>query len=193
MQLAPTQFWNVSKSDEAGLRACFDAVDIDGSGTIDREEWMSQYRQLYDFFGYPPTVQDAEDLFFVMDTDGNGQVDFEEYKEAITSWTTKKPAFILLTDTQKKAIREGWTKVRDSENKCTFKALEKFIAHSSLFEFMSADDRLALPLSLMNEDETLSWAEYLNGMSLALLSKEQIDLLTMGETVEGDGKMDALD
>ena len=66
------------------LRAIFDELDEDGSGALDRDEVRSLVTQL----GMDASEKDVDAAMAVMDTDGNGTVDFDEF----CAWWSSRPA-----------------------------------------------------------------------------------------------------
>ena len=71
----------VDKSDEA-LAAQFDAVDVDKSGQIDRKELTKAITKVYGK-GLDPQV--ITDMLKAGDTDGDGEVDLEEFMAIMRS------------------------------------------------------------------------------------------------------------
>lgn len=57
------------------MRETFDAIDADGSGTLDRDEVNRAAMQLGRFF----IGSELDDAMNAMDLDGNGEVEFEEF------------------------------------------------------------------------------------------------------------------
>jgi len=57
------------------IRATFDRIDTDGSGTLDQEEVAQAAQQLGRVF----IGDDLEEAMTMMDSDGNGEVSFEEF------------------------------------------------------------------------------------------------------------------
>lgn len=60
----------------AELRAVFLEIDVDGSGTLDRDEVAVLARRL----GHDLTDKQLDRAMSEMDADGDGTVDFEEFK-----------------------------------------------------------------------------------------------------------------
>lgn len=78
-------------------KAAFDAVDADGSGYIDYTELRQVLANVSAECGAPPpTTTDVLDLMSELDTDGNGQIDLEEFEVLIRkqlSMTTEPEPF----------------------------------------------------------------------------------------------------
>lgn len=58
------------------LRDMFDAIDIDGNGSLNKEEFV----QMLNDIGLKLTEQEFNDTFKAVDKDGNLDVDFEEFQ-----------------------------------------------------------------------------------------------------------------
>ena len=69
----------MSAPTEAQLREVFDAFDQDGNGSIDAKE----IRAVCDQLGLEADASDIEDLIKKADTDGNGKIEFNEFKNAV--------------------------------------------------------------------------------------------------------------
>jgi hypothetical protein len=61
----------------ANLQAVFNAIDTDGNGVLDPEEFTTAMRSC---FGDSMSQQDIDDTMALMDTDGDGEVSFEEFE-----------------------------------------------------------------------------------------------------------------
>lgn len=62
-------------------KAAFDAVDTDGSGTIDEEELKAAFLHGNDAVGFPlPDDVDISEVFNQLDADGSGEIDLEEFE-----------------------------------------------------------------------------------------------------------------
>ena len=59
----------------------FKAVDVDGSGLLDRDE----IRALLESLGKRPTAADVDDAMSQLDADSSGEVDFDEFSGAPAS------------------------------------------------------------------------------------------------------------
>ncbi|KAL4218201.1 hypothetical protein ACF0H5_022937 [Mactra antiquata] len=70
---------------EQKLRWAFKMYDIDGNGVIDKDELSAIIKAVYRAVGtdvdYPPEVL-ADKLFKEMDADGNGEISWEEFRDA---------------------------------------------------------------------------------------------------------------
>jgi calmodulin len=62
--------------DIEGLQMAFRAFDIDGNGRIDREELAQVMKNL----GQELTAEEIDAMMKEADTDGDGTIDFEEFK-----------------------------------------------------------------------------------------------------------------
>mmetsp|Transcript_1734 Transcript_1734/g.3604 ORF Transcript_1734/g.3604 Transcript_1734/m.3604 type:complete len:158 (-) Transcript_1734:213-686(-) len=71
----------VELSDEevAGFREVFDLVDKDGGGSISSNE----VKELMNLLGMTPTLEEVKTMVAEIDTDGNGEVDFEEFLQVM--------------------------------------------------------------------------------------------------------------
>ena len=67
-------------SDEA-LRAAFDGIDLDKSGTVEKEELRKAIMEANPL----ATEKVVQEMLRFADTDGDGTVDFEEYKAIMRS------------------------------------------------------------------------------------------------------------
>lgn len=57
------------------LKQSFDSFDVDGSGTVDKEEVAQAMAQQ----GVEMTSEELDELFATVDDDGSGEIDFEEF------------------------------------------------------------------------------------------------------------------
>lgn len=62
---------------ESDLQATFNRFDLDGNGFIDREELTKVFSELS---GRSPSEQELDEMFKEADTNGDGQIDFNEFK-----------------------------------------------------------------------------------------------------------------
>merc|ERR1711988_1730453 len=62
--------------DKASLRAKFDEIDKDGSGEVDKEELKCL---LKDCSGVDPSDIEVDEMMELVDTDGSGTMDFDEF------------------------------------------------------------------------------------------------------------------
>ncbi|MCO5569609.1 hypothetical protein L7F22_023325 [Adiantum nelumboides] len=72
------------RGDEA-LRLCFQMYDTDGSGYISRDELASMFRALPEVY-LPGDIAEPgklDEMFERMDTNNDGRVSFEEFKDAM--------------------------------------------------------------------------------------------------------------
>ena len=65
-----------AKQNYESLRDMFDAIDMDGNGTVDKEE----FAQLLSDIDIIMTEHELNETFSAVDTDGNMDVDFEEFQ-----------------------------------------------------------------------------------------------------------------
>ena len=66
-------------SEIAKLRACFGALDDDGSGSIGQEELEEPLIGL----GIADTREEVKDIVDLVDEDGSGMIEFEEFLSII--------------------------------------------------------------------------------------------------------------
>ena len=66
---------------EDTLRLAFNAIDLDGGGTIDRDELRAAINKERE---QPLEEKQLTALLNFADTDGNGTIDFDEYKSIMT-------------------------------------------------------------------------------------------------------------
>ena len=71
---------------DALLKEVFESVDIDGSGTLDRNELQEVLFQL----GRNPSEQELDEAMASMDESGDGEVDFNEFKLWFDEWSAKQ-------------------------------------------------------------------------------------------------------
>ena len=65
------------------MKILFNAVDVDGNGTLDREEIRRLIKNVIDM----DVTKSVIDLAFSeMDTDGSGDVDYEEFVTFFGKW-----------------------------------------------------------------------------------------------------------
>jgi len=69
----------ISEEQLQSLRQAFALFDKDDSGSIDASELKACLRAM----GHYPTPMELEDLMRRMDTDGNGEIDFDEFVKAM--------------------------------------------------------------------------------------------------------------
>ena len=72
----------VDMAKEAELKAAFECFDLDNSGTIDKDELAALMGNL----GVALGDQDLGRLHAQMDTDGDGTISFEEFRETSNGW-----------------------------------------------------------------------------------------------------------
>ena len=65
--------------DDTKIKEMFDMFDSDGGGTIDTEELSSAFMSL----GISDTKEEIDQLVVQIDTDGSGEIEFDEFKEVI--------------------------------------------------------------------------------------------------------------
>jgi len=79
------------------MRAAFDAFDADGSGAISAVEFKSIYDRLAEGEGEEElSIEAAEKFVKMVDRDGDGQIDFAEFVQAMTAETTEGAAVVSL-------------------------------------------------------------------------------------------------
>ena len=64
---------------EDDIKAAFDQFDADGSGAID----SSEIKKVCESLGVDVTKNEIDDLIKSADTDGDGKIQYEEFKNAI--------------------------------------------------------------------------------------------------------------
>jgi Ca2+-binding EF-hand superfamily protein len=67
------------------LKLAFEFMDKAGSGTITFEEWQAGINLLNKKLHRNEIVYDAKELFMMMDIDGSGEIDIEEFKDLFGS------------------------------------------------------------------------------------------------------------
>ena len=91
-----THLSTLKNNDEESIRFCFDIYDKNGDGCLSKEEVSSvlrnlfsadpQYMYLGDETEREETIKNQiEDIFARLDSDGNGTIDYEEFKAGITN------------------------------------------------------------------------------------------------------------
>ena len=68
-----------SEKDLKDLRICFEEVDLDGSGNIDKREMKKMLKKL----GCYTTDKEFDCLFREIDADGSGEIDFDEFLRGV--------------------------------------------------------------------------------------------------------------
>jgi calcium-dependent protein kinase len=58
------------------LDKIFKAIDVDGDGTLSKEEVLQGYEN---HFGVPITEEQVDEMFAKIDLDGNGAIDYTEF------------------------------------------------------------------------------------------------------------------
>lgn len=74
----------VEAQEEADVRAVFDGIDLDGNGTLERNELDTLAQRL---LHRPLSDKELDKAMSDMDEDGSGEVDFEEF---LQWWRTEK-------------------------------------------------------------------------------------------------------
>lgn len=101
------------------LREVFDLVDVDGGGTLDRDEVGT----LADFFGdVSMTDEQIDEAMSEMDDDNSGEVDFEEFLEWYHSRDARR---IAKEEAEKKAKEEEEAKKNDALARTITKPMER--------------------------------------------------------------------
>ena len=68
---------HLAKDDERrDLDKIFKAIDIDGDGSLSKEEILHGYEE---HFGVPITEEQVDEMFEKIDLDGNGTIDYTEF------------------------------------------------------------------------------------------------------------------
>ncbi|KAI2495035.1 hypothetical protein MHU86_19467 [Fragilaria crotonensis] len=82
------------KSENKRLKTIFDAIDVDGSGTLDIDEFTSAYKM------YDSSLTDGgiHALFKNIDTDGSGYIDFKEFAMCATLPKSQMLKFLQVVD-----------------------------------------------------------------------------------------------
>jgi calcium-dependent protein kinase len=77
-------------SSDAAIRFCFDAYDVNGDGSLSREEVGDVLRTLLagrvgesNDEGEDEVERKIEDIYHRLDQDGNGTIDYEEFKQGV--------------------------------------------------------------------------------------------------------------
>eukprot|EP01050_Picozoa_sp_SAG11_P003184 SAG11_NODE_174_length_13505_cov_9.126585_13_plen_1110_part_00 len=73
-----------AKQNFDSLRDMFDAIDIDGNGTVDKDEFTQLVRDI----GLSMTDEELEETFSAVDSDGNLSIDFSEFETFYNSTAT---------------------------------------------------------------------------------------------------------
>ena len=96
----------LARQDPHGLAQLFAHIDVDGSGTLEREEIAAMSKEL----GNDLTERELDLAMAAMDEDGSGGVDLEEF----TAWCVSRPrlsrsavAFCLSVARRSDAIRSA--------------------------------------------------------------------------------------
>ena len=67
------------QEEENRLREMFQQYDIDGDGTLEREEILEGMTKIY---GEEKAIIEVDRIFCIADQDGSGKIDFTEFKTA---------------------------------------------------------------------------------------------------------------
>lgn len=81
----------MAELDEESLRSYFDEMDVDKSGELDKDEVKRCLRAAGKYGGEAQLAQ----LFEIVDTDGNGTIDFEEFKILMSMPDKEDPMSLL--------------------------------------------------------------------------------------------------
>lgn len=84
----------------------FQLLDIDGSGTIDRDEFITGIKQLNEQTD-GQKLTSPEKLFHVFDIDGDGEISIEEFCKGLEQSATLKGVTDSLDDTQVESLQEN--------------------------------------------------------------------------------------
>jgi Ca2+-binding EF-hand superfamily protein len=67
------------------LKLAFEFLDADGSGTIDFQEWSVGISLLNKQLGPQEQLYDARELFAMMDREGTGSIDINDFNQIFGS------------------------------------------------------------------------------------------------------------
>mmetsp|Transcript_25735 Transcript_25735/g.43138 ORF Transcript_25735/g.43138 Transcript_25735/m.43138 type:complete len:169 (+) Transcript_25735:220-726(+) len=70
---------DLTDQERTEYREVFNLVDSDGSGSIE----LSEVQQLMSLLGLYPSIHELAAMIKEIDTDGNGEVDFEEFLQVV--------------------------------------------------------------------------------------------------------------
>ena len=71
-----------TKEEQDRLYKSFKAIDKNSDGKISREELIEGYKKIYKNMSEEDVVKEADRLFKLADTDGNGEIDYSEWQVA---------------------------------------------------------------------------------------------------------------
>ena len=81
----------MTEEEKEDIRAAFNRYDLDGNGTLDRNEIEAMLRELKK---KPPTKNQLNKIFEQADTNGDGAISFDEFVDVITKLRKDKEAEI---------------------------------------------------------------------------------------------------
>jgi voltage-gated sodium channel len=100
-----------------GIRAAFLALDEDGSGELTLEEVMQAPDEVKEDLSQVVPSDDLIELFEMLDSDGGGSIDVDEFVDGLTRIVTSDtPLDVLRTQKQLKLARTEIHKVEDKVN-----------------------------------------------------------------------------
>ena len=146
---------HLSEEELAEFREIFNLVDLDKGGTISRDE----LKQLMTTLGLKPTQEELNSMVEEIDTDGNGEIDFDEFvtvmsRKVNTSYTPQqvKAAFKVF----EKGVPEGFVSMVALEQALTTYGSEK----------LSLSDAQELLAQIEPDDNGLiNYVEFVNMMA----------------------------
>jgi len=143
---------SLTPEQEADLKEAFELFDTDDSNSIDCKELKVAMKAL----GFDPTDQEVTDIVQSLDTDGNMELDFNEFKQVMSGRMQDK-------DKKQDMVKAFGLLDKDAKGVIEFKDLRRMA--NEIGEAMSDEELLEMIRTAdKNQDQKITQDEFLELM-----------------------------